>query len=92
MIRTEANETVESWVCGTCSSENAGWRLRCGHCGVLVRTSTSWGPPLPQPVPVVARKRRGGASRASNVVGCVAVGVLGVGVAGVGVLALQHAM
>lgn len=90
MIPTDTTETRESWVCRACSSPNAGWRLRCQGCGVLVGGSPStWAPP-PPPVPAPTRKQ-GAATTALLVVGCIAIAVVLLGAAVVGIAVYQNA-
>lgn len=93
MIPTDTTETAESWVCRSCASTNAGWRIRCEGCGVIVGASSAvWGPPSPQHLPApVATPKTGAARTALLVVGCIAIAVLVLGMAILGIAAVQYA-
>jgi hypothetical protein len=91
VIPTDTTQTTESWVCRACSSPNAGWRLRCERCGVLVGGSSAFGAPLPPPPVTPPTRKTGTAKTILFVVGCVAIGAAALGGGLIGIAAVQHA-
>lgn len=90
MIPTKMPETTEPWVCRSCSSMNAGWRLRCERCGVLVARPSLAGQPPQMPPPSPAPRRRT-SNRVLRVLACIGVLNVGAGVAVFGVQAFRAA-